>query len=113
MEEKDEIIEGPKLKRGKKGAPKLSAYDRKAISNIQRTTDSPFSHARGMYLRTKRKGIDYQTIDWDSVQCRDLTYNDRLDKLESMIGKTQRKTTNSIRTTEQKYKALRDNQGWG
>ena len=110
----DELVES-KPKKGKRGARPLSNYDKKAIDYIQQTTNSKFTQARGMYLRIKRKNIDYQTVDWDSIQGKDLKYKDQLQRLEKMVGKTYQKGQrySNIKWQEEKYNSQRNNQGWG
>ena len=73
-----------------------------------RTTGASYFQSKGLRTRAKKKGIDYDLIDWDRMQGKDLTYDDRLQRLEKMVGKTTTKhkeySRSSIRADESRLR---------
>jgi len=47
-----------------------------------------YIEANALVERVRNKGIDPDKVDWDRIQGKDLVYEDRVRKLEKMVGKT-------------------------
>ena len=96
-----EELKGPvnetKIER-KRGRRKESKRTKEEIKYVMETTDSSYAQARGLLERAKRKGYSYDTVDWDQIQGKDLTYNEKLERLERFIGKTKKKSEQITRT---------------
>ena len=44
--------------------------------------------ADGLIRRAKSKGYEYDEVDWDRLQGKDLEYSERVEKLERQVGET-------------------------
>lgn len=74
--------------------------------------------ADGLIRRAKSKGYDYDEVDWDELQGKDLEYSERVEKLEKQVGDTRtrkeakaqnREASRSMRESEKKRLADGDN----
>jgi hypothetical protein len=63
--------------------------ERKRRANyVASVTGATVIEADALINRAAAKGWDYDTVDWDQLQGRDLSYADRLERLERMVGAT-------------------------
>lgn len=61
---------------------------KKQVNYIKDTTKCNYIEAQGLLQRCHRKGITYDEVNWDRLQGKDLSYRDRVDRLDKQIGKT-------------------------
>ena len=85
------IVDAPKA--GKKSAPgtRRKGYteqEKKDINEIRKATDTDFMQASGLYFIAKRKGLEADQVDWDTLQGKDLTYREKKRKLVKQLGST-------------------------
>lgn len=59
---------------------------------VVRACDCPKLQADALISTVKRVGIDPSKVDWDQLQGADLSYDERLGKLEQMTGVSTRTT---------------------
>ena len=65
------------------------AEERREVLYVMKTTDcNNYIEAKALVERAKNKGVDYDKVDWDQLQGKDLTYGDRVRRLDQQIGKT-------------------------
>jgi hypothetical protein len=78
---------------------------KKRARYVARTTGSSVLEADALIKRAASRDQDYDTMDWDAVQGRDLTYSERVDKMDAMIGRTSTpsRELDNIRALEEKY----------
>ncbi len=63
--------------------------ERHAVLYVMRTTQNKnYIESRALIKRAKSKGVPYDLVDWDRLQGADLTYGDRVRRLDRQIGKT-------------------------
>ncbi len=77
---------------------------RKRAEYVAGTVGCSVLEADGLIQRTKVAGVDYDRVDWDRLQGKDLTYGERVDKLEEAIGRETR--------TKRERKAANSNIDW-
>lgn len=61
---------------------------RRRAQYVSKTTGASVIESDALIKRANSKGHDYDTYDWDKIQGKDLTYHERVGKMESGIGKT-------------------------
>jgi len=102
----DDIIVGKIKSKSQPKTKKETFSEKKEIESIMDRTGATYFQARGLWKRAKEKGFDYDTVDWDQLQGKDLTYKDRIETLEQMVGKTSSKQSkyakSDIQAMEQK-----------
>jgi hypothetical protein len=78
---------------------------KKRARYVARTTGASVLEADALIKRAASRGQDYDTMDWDAVQGRDLIYSERVDKMDAMIGETSvpSRELQDIRALEEKY----------
>jgi hypothetical protein len=59
---------------------------RERAQSISRATGSSPFQADALAKTAWRMGLDPERVDWDQLQGKDLSYEDKLDKLEDMTG---------------------------
>lgn len=59
-------------------------YERAA--SISRTTGAPYFQADALANISRRMGLDPEKVNWDELQGKDLSYDDRIAKLEESTG---------------------------
>jgi hypothetical protein len=67
----------------------LKTWDRQRRERakaISRSTGSSAFQADALAKTAWRMGLDPEKVDWDQLQGKDLSYEDKLDKLEEMTG---------------------------
>ncbi len=55
-------------------------------------TGAPVVQADALIRRAKSKGVAYDTVDWDRLQGKDLTFAGRVRRLTKMVGRTPTKS---------------------
>lgn len=64
--------------------------EKQEVMYIMKTTqNNNYIESKSLLERVKNKGLAYDNVDWDAIQGPDLTYNDRVRRLDSQVGKTQ------------------------
>ena len=59
------------------------------VMYIMKTTDNNnYVECDALRERAKNNDVDYDHVDWEQMQGKDLTYNDRVRRLDNQIGKT-------------------------
>lgn len=74
--------------RGFRASTKWSAERRRRANYVAETVGCNPIEADGLIRRARNNGCDYDLVDWDQLQGRDLQYDERVGKLEQMIGRT-------------------------
>jgi chromosome segregation ATPase len=65
------------------------AEEKREVLYVMKTTqNNNYVESRALIERAKNKGIAYDRVDWDQLQGADLTYGDRVRRLDAQIGKT-------------------------
>lgn len=67
---------------------KWSAERRRRANYVAETTGCNAIQGDALIRRARGIGWDYDVVDWDQIQGKDLQYDERVGKLEQMIGKT-------------------------
>jgi len=63
--------------------------ERREVLYVMRTTqNNNYIESKALMERAKNKGVAYDHVDWDQLQGKDLTYGDRVRRLDQQIGKT-------------------------
>ena len=65
---------------------KWSRERKRQAAEVSKTVGCSTIQADAMIQRAKRSGKSYDEVDWDQAQGRDLTYSERVDKLDTAIG---------------------------
>lgn len=52
------------------------------------TQNNNYMESKALLERAKNKGLVYDQVDWDQIQGSDLVYDDRVRRLDQLIGKT-------------------------
>ncbi len=60
---------------------------RRRAEYVAETTGCSVLEADALIQRARRAGYDYDKVDWDRVQGKDLSYHERVGKLEEAIGR--------------------------
>lgn len=76
------------VQRVTRAAKKWTTERRRRANYVAETTGCNAIQADSLIRRAHLKGWDYDTVDWDQLQGKDLQYDERLGKLEQMVGKT-------------------------
>ncbi len=79
----------PRLRRIRK--PWSSERKRRARLVAGRT-GAPVVQADALIRRVKSKGVAYDTVDWERLQGKDLTFDGRVRRLTKMVGRTPTKS---------------------
>jgi len=87
---------------------KWSAERRRRANYVAETTKCSTIQADSLIRRAHLKGWDYDTVDWDQLQGKDLQYDERVGKLEQMIGKTytEGEYDSAIKSEQERWKGL-------
>jgi len=65
------------------------AEERREVLYVMRTIqNNNYVESKALIERAKSKGVPYDLVDWDRLQGADLTYGNRVCRLEQQIGKT-------------------------
>jgi hypothetical protein len=70
----------------RKELKKWDQIRRERARNIAMSTGSSMFQADALARTAWRMGLDPEKVDWDQLQGKDLSYEDKLDKLEDMTG---------------------------
>ena len=76
---------------------------RKRATYVSETTGCSVIEADALIQRAKSAGRDYDTVDWDRMQGRDLTYHERVNKLDETVGRqtaTKAERRTALRSTD-------------
>jgi len=65
---------------------KWSSQRKKEAQYVSETVGCSQIQADALNQRAKRAGKSYDRVDWDSIQGRDLTYSERVEKLDVQLG---------------------------
>lgn len=88
-------------------AKRWTATRRKRARYVARTTGATVMQADHLITRAQSKGWDYDTVNWDELQGKDLSYDERVRKLQSQVGRT-----TTIRGEAREIKAMMDEFDW-
>lgn len=55
---------------------------------MRATDNNNYIESKSLLDRAKSKGVAYDHVDWEQLQGYDLVYEDRVRRLDRMIGKT-------------------------
>jgi hypothetical protein len=86
---------------------KWSAQRKKEARSISEGTGCSIIQADAMNQRAKRAGRSYDEVSWDDVQGKDLTYSERVEKLDAQLGtrtRTKSEVARSSKTFESTVK---------
>jgi hypothetical protein len=87
VERKTEYLEFGEGEAAERKIPKTwDRQRRERAQSISRSTGSSAFQADALAKTAWRMGLDPERVDWDQLQGRDLSYEDKLDKLEDMTG---------------------------
>jgi hypothetical protein len=78
------------LEASKRNHDKWSPQRKKEAQEISRRVGCSPIQADALNQRAKRAGQSYDTVDWDQVQGKDLTYPERVGKLDQTVGRRTR-----------------------
>jgi hypothetical protein len=67
---------------------KWNAERRRRAKYVAEVVGCSGVQADALIRRARGNGYEYDTVDWDQLQGRDLQFDERLGKLEHMVGKT-------------------------
>lgn len=88
----EKISEDAKKEQRKAIAKYVKPWDRerkRRAAMVARSLASDMITADALIGRAERKGWDYDTVNWDELQGKDLMFMDRLNRLERQTGETQ------------------------
>jgi len=67
----------------------VKSEERREVLYVMKTMDcNNYIESKALMERAKNKGVAYDHVDWDQLQGKDLTYDDRVRRLDGQIGKT-------------------------
>jgi len=66
----------------------MAKQEKDEITYIARTTNSTFFQAKALRSLAHQKGLNYDEVDWDQIQGRDLTHSEKKQKLSKLLGST-------------------------
>jgi len=92
------------LDNSKRSQKKWSAQRKKEAKSTADRIGSSAIQADALNQRAKRAGRDYDQVDWDAVQGKDLTYSERVGKLDSQLG-TNTRTKGDISRSSRGFEA--------
>jgi len=72
----------------KKSIAVKSEERREVLYVMGATQNNNYIESKALIERAKNKGVAYDHVDWDQLQGKDLTYGDRVRRLDGQIGKT-------------------------
>ena len=83
-------FEGLRSHRSGKGRQRgeMPKQEKDEITYIARTTNSSFLQAKALRSLAHQKGLNYDEVDWDQIQGRDLTHSEKKQKLSKLLGST-------------------------
>lgn len=67
---------------------KWSRERRRRANDVAKTVGCDAIQADALIRRARGNGYDYDTVDWDQLQGHDLQFDERVGKLEHMVGRT-------------------------
>jgi hypothetical protein len=79
---------------------KWNARRKKEARSISETAGCSIIQADAMNQRTKRAGRSYDEVSWDDVQGKDLTYSERVEKLDARLGTRTRTKSDVARSSK-------------
>lgn len=88
LEEVKEIRKKARKARGFGTSKKWGAERRRRANYVAKTVDCNPIEADALIRRARSNGYDYDIVDWDQLQGKDLQFDERIGKLEHMVGKT-------------------------
>jgi len=74
--------------RGFAASKKWSAERRRRANYVAKTVGCNPIEADALIRRARNNGYDYDVVDWDTLQGKDLQFDERIGKLEHMVGRT-------------------------
>lgn len=74
--------------------------NKERIKYLMKITGSGYAQAKGLLTRVKNAGTAWDKVDWDRLQGKDLSYRDKVSRLESMIGTTYTQTHDQYEDVE-------------
>lgn len=87
VERKTEYLQFDEGEAAERKIPKTwDRQRRERAQSISRSTGSSAFQADALAKTAWRMGLDPERVDWDQLQGKDLSYEDKLDKLEDMSG---------------------------
>ncbi len=83
-----------------------SAERRRRAHYVAETVGCSPIEADGLIIRARAKGYDWDVIDWDRLQGKDLAYDERVDRLQQMVGHTytEKEYEDELKNGEQRWK---------
>lgn len=93
--------------KGRNKTKKWSAERKRRAELVAKEADCSVVEADGLIQRAKSKGYDYDEVDWDELQGKDLEYSERVEKLEKQVGttRTRREAKTQSREAERSWRA--------
>jgi len=73
---------------------------KKEAKAISESTGCSIIQADSMNQRAKRAGKAYDEVPWDEIQGKDLTYSERVEKLDNQLGTRTRTKTEAARSSK-------------
>jgi len=63
--------------------------ERRNVMYVMKVTENNnYIESKALIDRAKGQGVEYDQVDWDELQGADLTYGDRVSRLDDQVGKT-------------------------
>jgi len=81
--------------------------EKKEVMYVMRQTDNNnYIESKNLLDKVESKGLAYDEVDWDELEGSDLTYDDRVRRLDQQIGHTY--TEDESEHLEEKYEMMRE-----
>lgn len=113
QKEKEENVAKLDIKNVEVGHQKLRksiherSEEKQEVKYIMKATDNNnYIECNALRERALNNGVDYDRVDWDRLQGADLTYNDRVRRLDRLVGKTYTNEELSSSLEEEKYNEM-------
>jgi len=88
LEDLKETRKKARKARGLVPSKKWSAERRRRANYVANTVGCSVIQGDALIRRARSNGYDYDVVDWDRLQGKDLQFDERVGKLEHMIGRT-------------------------
>jgi len=73
---------------------------------MDRTENNNYVESKNLLDKVETKGLAYDDVDWDELQGSDLTYDERVRRLDKQIGHTY--TGDEVRHMEERYEMMHE-----
>ena len=73
---------------------------------MRQTDNNNYIESKNLLDKVESKGLAYDEVDWDELEGSDLTYDDRVRRLDQQIGHTY--TEDESEHLEEKYEMMRE-----